>query len=238
MPTASDFGKLGEPPSHPELLDWLAQRFVADGWSIKKMHRLMVTSMTYRQAATSDGSQAALSKDPDNRLWWKMTTRRLDAEQIRDAILAATGKLDLAVGGPSVDAKEPRRSIYTKCAATRATPLLERLRHARRLHQHRPAQRDHHADASAAHVQQPVHARPGQGLRRPARRVSSRPIRSSAPTVLPSAGRHHRRKSRRPTISVKEQTRRVARPGGRRPHTALVDFCHVLLNANEFLYVD
>ena len=73
VPTASDFGKLGE--RWPlELLDWLAERFVADGWSIKKMHRLLVTSMTYRQAATSEGSQVALSKDPDNRLWWKMTT--------------------------------------------------------------------------------------------------------------------------------------------------------------------
>src|SRR5205823_1504749 len=123
--TSSDFGKLGEPPSHPELLDWLAQRFVADGWSFKKMHKLLVTSMTYRQSATSAAAEAALKKDPDNRLWWKMATRRLDAEQIRDAILAATGNLDLAMGGAAVEAKEPRRSIYTKVRRNVREPLLD-----------------------------------------------------------------------------------------------------------------
>jgi hypothetical protein len=138
--TSSDFGHLGEKPSHPELLDWLAHRFVADGWSLKKMHRLMVTSRTYRQSAEASGqgaaaagqnntvsenSQAALKKDPENRLLWKMPTRRLEAEQIRDALLAVTGKLDLTAGGPSVEYREPRRTIYCKVMRNTREPLLD-----------------------------------------------------------------------------------------------------------------
>jgi hypothetical protein len=132
--TSSDFGQLGEKPSHPELLDWLAHRFASDGWSIKKMHRVMVTSRTYRQAAVvSSPSSAVRSKDkkdpmlvdPENALLWKMPTRRLEAEQIRDAILATTGQLDLALGGPSVDHREPRRTVYCKVMRNVRDPLME-----------------------------------------------------------------------------------------------------------------
>ncbi len=123
--TASDFGNLGEKPSHPELLDWLADRFVKDGWSMKKLHRLIATSNTYQQSSLSAADVLAMQKDPDNRLLWKMTTRRLDAEQIRDAMLLATGKLDRKVGGPSVEFKEPRRSVYLKWLRNTKEPLLE-----------------------------------------------------------------------------------------------------------------
>lgn len=137
--TANDFGNLGDRPSHPELLDWLAQRFMQDGWSMKKLHRLIVTSKTYQQAALpsplspegrgvgvrGEPNVQALKKDPDNRLLWRMTTRRLEAEQIRDAILSINGKLDLLQGGPSVELKEPRRSIYLKATRNTRDPLLE-----------------------------------------------------------------------------------------------------------------
>jgi hypothetical protein len=127
--TASDFGHLGEKPSHPELLDWLARRFVEEGWSVKKLHRLMVTSRTYQQSAVVDANQpavrAALLKDPENRLLWKMPTRRLEAEQIRDAILAVTGQLDLTLGGPSVEYREPRRTVYCKIMRNIREPLME-----------------------------------------------------------------------------------------------------------------
>ena len=121
----SDLGRLGEKPSHPELLDWLATRFVADGWSLKKLHRLIVTSATYRQSATAPAPQTALLKDPENRLLWRANTRRLDAEQIRDAILATTGELDLTMGGPAADATKPRRSVYTRALRNTRDPLLE-----------------------------------------------------------------------------------------------------------------
>ncbi|MEZ5301481.1 MAG: DUF1553 domain-containing protein [Verrucomicrobiales bacterium] len=125
VPTPNDFGTLGEAASHPELLDWLAQRFVAGGWRIKAMHRLIMTSAAYRQGAPHPAADAALQKDPDNRLVWRARARRLDAEQIRDAMLAASGELSLTPGGPSVDADKPRRSIYTKQIRNRRDPLLE-----------------------------------------------------------------------------------------------------------------
>ena len=123
--TASDFGNLGEKPSNPDLLDWLADRFVKDGWSMKKLHRLILTSKTYQQSSLAPPDAVAMQKDPDNRLLWKMTTRRLDAEQIRDAMLAVTGRLDRTIGGPSVEFKEPRRSVYLKWLRNTKEPLLE-----------------------------------------------------------------------------------------------------------------
>jgi hypothetical protein len=126
--TSSDFGRLGDAPTHPELLDWLAVQFVREGWSIKRMHRLMMTSQTYRQAAHGErGNSEAdpLVADPENHLLWRMSTRRLDAEQVRDALLAATGLLDLTAGGPSADFSKPRRSIYSRVTRNTRDPLLD-----------------------------------------------------------------------------------------------------------------
>ncbi len=122
--TASDFGDLGDRPTHPELLDWLARRFVADGWSLKRLHRLIVTSATYQQTALVSISELARLKDPDNRLLWKMPIRRLEAEQIRDAMLAVSGELDLKTGTPSVAAEKPRRAIYVKVLRNHRDPLM------------------------------------------------------------------------------------------------------------------
>ena len=95
--TPSNFGKLGEMPTHPELLDYLALQFVKQGWSIKAMHRLIMLSSTYQMS--SETSSKAAERDPDNRLLSHMNRRRLDAEEIRDGMLALTGQLDLTVGG-------------------------------------------------------------------------------------------------------------------------------------------
>jgi mono/diheme cytochrome c family protein len=122
---ANDFGRLGEPPTHPELLDWLTRHFVADGWSLKKLHRLIVTSRAYQQTAVSSQQSARQTKDPENRLLSRGEVRRLDAEQIRDAVLALTGKLDRTPGGPSVELAQPRRSIYLKVQRNTKEPLLE-----------------------------------------------------------------------------------------------------------------
>jgi hypothetical protein len=96
--TPSDFGKLGGGPSHPELLDWLAVRFVKEDWSLKAMHRLMVTSSVYRQSSQSSEPKAA-QIDPDNRLMGKFQRRRLEAEAVRDAVLAVSGRLNPEVHG-------------------------------------------------------------------------------------------------------------------------------------------
>ncbi|MEW5978563.1 MAG: PSD1 and planctomycete cytochrome C domain-containing protein [Acidobacteriota bacterium] len=112
--TPSDFGVRGDPPTHPELFDYLAVRFVESGWSLKKLHRLIMTSAAYRQA--SSDNEAGRKIDPDNRLLWRMNRKRLEIESLRDSILRAAGRLDLGLGGlpfsltaePSV----PRRSVY------------------------------------------------------------------------------------------------------------------------------
>jgi hypothetical protein len=102
--TPDDFGAQGEAPSHPELLDWLAEQFIASGWSIKQMHRLIVCSRTYRQASQVPASSAERARrvDPDNRLLHRQNLRRLEAETLRDAVLAVSGRLDRRLGGPSV----------------------------------------------------------------------------------------------------------------------------------------
>jgi len=105
--TASDFGVRSEQPSHPQLLDWLASRFVADGWSTKNLHRLILLSNTYQQS--SDGPsefaarERATQKDPENRLLWRMTSRRLTFEEFRDGLLSVSGRLDTQMGGRASD---------------------------------------------------------------------------------------------------------------------------------------
>jgi hypothetical protein len=112
--TPSDFGLRGEPPTHPELLDYLAANFMDDGWSVKKLHRLIVLSNTYRQA--TDGDAKTEAADADNRLLGRMNRQRLDFEEMRDALLAVAGQLDTTAGGPAVElTKTPfptRRTVY------------------------------------------------------------------------------------------------------------------------------
>jgi hypothetical protein len=99
-----NFGLLGERPTHPELLDWLARRFVEDGWSIKALHRRIMLSSTYRMGTSA--AVEADSIDPENRLWRRFNRRRLEAEEVRDALLAASGQLDLTQGGSLLKSKD------------------------------------------------------------------------------------------------------------------------------------
>jgi hypothetical protein len=102
--TQDNFGKLGTPPTHPELLDWLSVEFVKQGWSLKKLHKLMMTSTAYRQSSEQPaGDSAAAKLDPDNKLLWRMNLRRLESEAVRDAVMAVSGKLDRTIGGPAVE---------------------------------------------------------------------------------------------------------------------------------------
>ena len=95
--TVSDFGTRSEPPTHPELLDWLANSFMENGWSLKKLHKLIVTSATYQQ--DSRPTDAAMKLDPSNQWLWRNNIQRLDFEQVRDSLLAIANKLDLTMGG-------------------------------------------------------------------------------------------------------------------------------------------
>jgi hypothetical protein len=103
--TPDNFGRLGARPTHPELLDWLATEFVRGGWKMKELHRLVVTSSVYRQSSAPRAAPAAV--DPGNQLLWRMRLRRLESEAIRDAVLAVSGQLDRTAGGPPVPI-EPR----------------------------------------------------------------------------------------------------------------------------------
>jgi mono/diheme cytochrome c family protein len=142
----NDFGRMGSQPSHPELLDWLAIWFMEHGESIKQLHRLIVCSAAYRQDSRDNPEFAKI--DGDNRLLWRMNRRRLDAESVHDALLAADGKLDLTMGGPSVqqfyfkddhspvydydrfnvdDPKNFRRSVYRFIVRSVPDPFMESL---------------------------------------------------------------------------------------------------------------
>jgi hypothetical protein len=144
--TPNDFGHMGAPPTHPELLDWLAFWFLENGESIKQLHRLIVTSATYRQSSSSKPEFARL--DGDNRYLWRMNRARLDAESIHDAMLLISGQLDLTMGGPAIqqfffkddhspvydytqfDADSPaarRRGIYRFVVRSVPDPLMDAL---------------------------------------------------------------------------------------------------------------
>jgi hypothetical protein len=122
VPTASDFGLRSEPPSHPELLDYLAWQFMEHGWSVKHMHRLLMLSAAYQQASVNPAELQngagpnPRSVDPENRLLWKMNRRRLDFEALRDSLLFVAGNLDHTVGGRPVDITTTpytnRRTVY------------------------------------------------------------------------------------------------------------------------------
>ena len=242
---ASDFGRLGEEPSHPELLNWLAADFVKNGWSLKHLHRLIVTSAAYRQSATHANPGAGNLRDPENRLLWRCSVRRLDAEQIRDSLFAMTGELDLKAGGPGVAASEPRRSIYTKLLRNTRDPLLAAF--------------DMPLMINSVAIRD-VTTTPVQSLLLLNNPMILKRSRSFADRLFKLAPDDEERRietayrlafGRGPTTEevadaqkfLDEQTNRIesAKPAsgkdaGRR--TAWGDFCHVLLNASEFLYVE
>ncbi|MFO0807930.1 MAG: PSD1 and planctomycete cytochrome C domain-containing protein [Gemmataceae bacterium] len=124
--TPSDFGAQGEKPTHPQLLDDLAARFVANGWSLKWLHREIMLSAAYQQASRPRADAAKL--DPANRLLWRMAPRRLDIEAYRDCLLQAAGNLDPTAGGPSADIDGPgnvRRTVYARIGRGRVSNLLQ-----------------------------------------------------------------------------------------------------------------
>ncbi len=123
--TPSNFGVLGERPSHPELLDHLSRRFIDSGWSVKGLIRRIVLSSAYRQSSRPD--ENALQLDPENRLVWRMNSRRLEVEAWRDALLQVSGRLETTMGGPSFKLENPdvnRRTLYAMVSRHDLNPLL------------------------------------------------------------------------------------------------------------------
>ena len=120
-----NFGRNGKPPSHPELMDWLATEFMDRGWDMKAIHKLLMTSRAYRAQSsgwTADNPQVKL--DPDNVYLWRMNVRRMSAENVRDSLLALAGKLDPAMGGPEID-ETKGQEVYRRSIYFRHTPDLQ-----------------------------------------------------------------------------------------------------------------
>jgi Protein of unknown function (DUF1549)/Protein of unknown function (DUF1553)/Planctomycete cytochrome C len=242
--TSSDFGRLGEPPSHPELLDWLASEFVARGWHWKPIHRMILTSSAYRQASHRpfDEVVQAARIDPEDRLLWKQTVRRLDAEEIRDAMLFASGELDPRMGGPSVDPSRSRRTIETRIMRNAPDALLSAF---------------DAPDGSNSTPRREITTTSTQALLllngpsslARASALTSR-VEHSAPASTGQRDRiflAYRLAIGRPpepqeveaAVAFIERARVTPRRRvGSDDHAGLVDLCHVLLNCNEFLYID
>jgi hypothetical protein len=245
--TTSDFGTLGEVPSHPELLDWLARELVDNGWSLKALHRAMVLSATYRQGrADAAAREIAHAIDPDHRLLWEREPRRLEAEPLRDAMLWTSGELEALGHMADAPADKPRRSIYTRQGRNQPDFFLSAF---------------DGPDGSSSLPQRNVTTTPTQALllvNGPwtldrAHQFAAR-LQHERPEALVDRVEHAfwLTLSRPPTrdelvesvqFLMRQSARFESEPGATRApaqarHEALFDFCHALLNANAFLYVD
>jgi hypothetical protein len=242
--TPNDFGRLGEPPAQLELLDYLATELPARGWSLKQMHRLMMTSAVYRQATSGEGVRASVSHDPENKLLGRFRMHRLEAEQIRDAALAISGELDLALGGPGVELdKVSRRSIYGRVQRNRPDELLEALDGAETF-------RSVATRNTTTTPTQSLLLINGPWLLERAEKFASQldsAAQGDANAAIVLA--YQTVYGRRPNDKELQQAREFLANQSLRSdpkkqssmgdaHAALVDFCHALLNSNEFLYVE
>jgi hypothetical protein len=262
---ANDFGTMTNPPSHPRLLDWLASEFIRQGWSIKHLHRLIMVSNIYRQSTLRRLGDAAMSQgekvDPDNRLYWHFDRRRLTAERARDAMLFAAGSINSQMSGPGVRPKLPegfnareawavttdpgaseRRSIYIYAKRNLPHPMLKAFdlpdmneSCARRLTTTTGPQaltllnsQDMlaAAEALAATVRDEVGSEEWPAL---VGRAYTRAF-----------GRAPNDDELHAAVAFIERQQKLAsgRPENSAPQPAFIDFCHALLNANEFLFVE
>jgi Protein of unknown function (DUF1553)/Protein of unknown function (DUF1549) len=248
--TSSDFGTMGAEPSHPALLDWLATELVAQHWSLKAMHRLMVTSASYRQSSRLDA--AALKFDPENTLLWRHNRQRLDGESIRDALLADSGQLNLALGGPCVFPELPAEltKLSSKGAIWPVSPKSED-RHRRSLYvfirrnlRYPFFEAFDRPDTNASCPKRPVTTIAPQALSLlnsklaydSARALSERVAREAGADRDTEITRVYRLTlNRDPAPQERELARRFLEHD---PQHSLTNLCLALFNVNEFVYVD
>ncbi len=257
VPTPNDFGKLGESPTHPELLDWLAGEFVRGGWRMKRIHRLIMLSNAYQMSSTA--TPAGLERDPANRLFWRFNMRRLAAEEVRDSILAASGQLNLKPGGPGVFPPIPkavlagqsvpgsgwgdsppeeaaRRSVYVHVKRSLLVPILS---------QHDMADTDSSCAVrfTTTVPTQALGMLNGEFTNEQAEKLAER-LEREAPGDLAAQIRRGIRltTSRRPAAGEIARdvdfVRKLQDEAKMNAHSALTQYCLLLLNANEFVYLD
>lgn len=254
--TPEDFGTLGAAPSHPQLLDWLAREFVESGWSVKHIHRLIMTSSTYRQRSTIDdvAHAPALKIDPDNKLLWRQRIRRIDAEPMRDAMLSAAGLLDERLYGTSIPVarrgdgevtvadgqNDRRRSIYVQIL--RGNPLTMLLAHDQPVMETNCTRRSRSTVATQALTLLNSDATVAY-----ARAFAGRALLEAENSPIPYMTRIALgRDIGTDEIALlsnfvsEQQARYIAK--GEQPdaarRSALADLCQMLLAANEFAYLD
>jgi hypothetical protein len=245
--TPNDFGVSGARPTHPELLDWLSTKFIESGWSVKALHRLIVNSATYRQSSTptvNDAYRRAASLDADNQLLWRFPPRRLEAEAVRDAVLAVSGQLNLEAGGPSfrpfdalkfpanvyvpvdkVGAQFNRRTVYRMNVNSGKEPFLDSF---------------DCPDPSVKTPRRGVTSTPLQALalmnnsfvQRHAGLLAERALRESANDLPRAVHTAYRLALSRPPTG--EETERALVAARARN---LTNLCWALLNSTEFIYV-
>jgi mono/diheme cytochrome c family protein len=254
--TTSDFGTLGQPPTHPELLDWLTTEFISNGARFKHLHRLILNSAVWQQSAVHPDAERQQQSDPSDLLLWRSRVRRLSAEQIRDAVLSCSGELQATLGGPSVPADQPRRAVYLRFTRNTPDTFLGAFDMANGL------QSVPERDATTTPLQSLLLINGPWPLQRAARfaariekQYSTLPEQASAaielawgrkPTSaeLQAATEFLSNASPQSTVSEADAdavSTAPATPGEQPsapPHRSLQDFCHVLLNSSEFLYVE
>ena len=228
--TPGNFGKLGERPIHPELLDYLAAQFIESGWSIKAMHRAMMLSATYQQASVAESQ--TLKADPENLLFGRMNRRRLEAEEIRDALLAVAGRLDRTMGGKArQDFNRPRRTLYLMTIRSDRSTFRELF---------------DAADSTAI-----VDKRSESTVAPQALFLLNHPFAVGQATALAERVLHHGSDDSRsllerlyliiygrPATAREIEIGRSVLGGSAASKQALEEYCQVLLCANEFVYID
>ncbi len=254
--TASNFGELGTPPTHPELLDWLAQWFIEHHWQLKPLHRLIMTSAAYQMS--SAGNERALAVDPTNDLFWRFDMRRLAAEEVRDATLAASGQLNPKMFGPGIYPKlspevlatqsrpgdgwgestpeeQARRSVYIHMKRSLLTPLLTAF---------------DFPDVDAGCEARFVTTQPGQALAmlngdflneqagKLAKRVAAAAGGSRDQVNLAVRFALERPATEEETADGMALLNRLTQEHGLEPREALRYWCLTVLNLNEFVYLD
>ena len=236
--TPSDLGTRGERPSHPELLDWLAGELVRGGWKLKPIHKLIMSSAVYMQAGGLN--ESGKQHDPENLLWWRRGPRRLEAETIRDALLAVSGTLDPALYGKgTLDQNSRRRSVYFTVKRSQLIPMMQLFDAPDSIQGVGKREESTVAPQALAMLNSPT-------VRGFASKLAER-IKPSGETGIGDtiAAAYRIVLSRLPTESelaamkgfVQTQTESRSATGNAEA-LAIEDFCHLLLCMNEFVYID
>ncbi len=259
----NNFGFTGERPTHPELLDWLASEFIDSGWSAKHIHRLILMSRTWRQSSLHPKAAEYAERDSANKFWWRANRRRLDAESLRDSMLAASGEIDLRVGGegfkPSISS-EALEGFSQKDAVWHASPAAEQRRRSLYIYVSRSLMPPmmtafDQCDTTLPCGQRDVTTVPTQALAMMNNEFVHARSESLADRVLSSAAAQDKQiefawmfaLERKPTEDERQLATQHLKSqinnfksvdAAFAESRALASLCHVLLNSNEFLYVD